>query len=426
MPKLSQVVSSDILLDALSALFSGVAISGANATALTLANDSYAYVLTGTGLTFTEEDGVVTELTGGSFTMLTIKQIDGGAVVARLTGVIMQVVVLPDLDDPVSGQSLLAQLAALNWTVVGTTGDNEILLDADSGFYSVNGVYLDLLAGNDTGRGGLGDDTVLGGLGDDLIEVSAGNDLLKGGAGNDLIQDSTDAGGNDDLRGDAGNDTLSAGAGNDSLRGDGGDDSLLGDTGNDVLRGGAGNDVGAGGSGNDSLSGDAGNDTLDGGAGLDSIIGGSGNDSLAGGAASDVMTGGLGSDTLSGGLGADDLRGGGGNDFLAGDGGADTLFGDGGDDVLDGGAGADKVNGGIGDDTTTGGGGADTFVFGNALGSDTITDFQIDLDTIQLSGSGFTITYADGDAVLTFANGELTVQNVADGSLVIGDNILIA
>ena len=87
----------------LNALFSGVGISGANATSLTLANDSYDYVLTGTGLTFTEEDGVVTELTGGSFTMLTIKQADGGAVVARLTGVIMQVVALPDLDDPVSG-----------------------------------------------------------------------------------------------------------------------------------------------------------------------------------------------------------------------------------------------------------------------------------------------------------------------------------
>lgn len=50
--------------------------------------------------------------------------------------------------------------------------------------------------------------------------------------------------------------------------------------------------------------------------------------------------------------------------------------------------------GGTGDDTLTGGAGADTFVFAPGDGSDTITDFETDDDTINLSQFGDNISLA--------------------------------
>jgi len=68
----------------------------------------------------------------------------------------------------------------------------------------------------------------------------------------------------------------------------------------------------------------------------------------------------------------------GGDDVLKGGSGNDQLFGGGGDDIL---------KGGSGDDINTGGSGADVFVFGKYSGTDTITDFEIGVDTIALYGA---------------------------------------
>ncbi len=57
--------------------------------------------------------------------------------------------------------------------------------------------------------------------------------------------------------------------------------------------------------GNDSVVGTNGNDTIDGGDNNDTLEGGSGNDSIVGGAGDDVLQGGAGLDTLTGGDGAD-------------------------------------------------------------------------------------------------------------------------
>ncbi|MCY4375293.1 MAG: calcium-binding protein [Spirochaetaceae bacterium] len=165
------------------------------------------------------------------------------------------------------------------------------------------------------------------------------------------------------------------------------DDTIETLGGTDVVAGGAGDDDIDGGAGNDFLFGDSGADTIDGGEGDDVILGGSGADTLTGGAGADIIRGGSGADTLTGGEG---------DDILLGDSGADTI---------DGGAGDDIIYGGTGDDTLTGGAGADTFVFAPGHGSDTITDFDTDDDTINLSAFGDDISFDD-----------LTITATSDGT----------
>lgn len=82
--------------------------------------------------------------------------------------------------------------------------------------------------------------------------------------------------------------------------------------------------------------------------------------------------------------GNDVLSGGDGPNVLNSEGGSDTLFGGGGDDMLNGGTGDDRLNGGQGNDALTGDFGADVFVFERSGGSDTVTDFEIGVDTIEL------------------------------------------
>lgn len=92
-------------------------------------------------------------------------------------------------------------------------------------------------------------------------------------------------------------------------------------------------------------------------------------------------------------------------DTIMGMDGNDRLVGLVGDDVTDGGAGDDRIFGNSGLDTITGGAGddiltsqqsADTFMFGLGSGIDTITDFAVGTDIIDISAYGF----ADFNAVL--------------------------
>ena len=63
----------------------------------------------------------------------------------------------------------------------------------------------------------------------------------------------------------------------------------------------------------------------------------------------------------------------------------DKLFGLGGNDKLKGLGDDDFLSGGTGNDHLTGGGGFDTFVFESKSGRDTITDFDVDKDVIQIA-----------------------------------------
>ncbi|MEP0912397.1 DUF4347 domain-containing protein [Leptolyngbya sp. GB1-A1] len=207
------------------------------------------------------------------------------------------------------------------------------------------------------------------------------------------------------LRGTSLGDSIDGLAGDDILFGLGGDDNLYGGLGKDTLRGGTGNDVLYGNEGDDDLLGDEGNDILLGGVGNDTLRGGSNNDVLEGQAGNDTLLGDAGDDLLFGGEGVNSLRGGDGNDQLTGGSSTDTLFGDAGDDLLNGGAGADSLMGGIGNDT---------FVLTAGEGADTITDFVLGQDKIQLQGvaySELTFTQSGTSTLLQVGGQTLATLN---------------
>ena len=188
-------------------------------------------------------------------------------------------------------------------------------------------------------------DTILALDESDFVYAGAGNDTVEGGDGADFLN------GNDGI------DILDGGAGRDFLRGEDGNDTLRGGNGSDTLLGGDGFDVFEGGRGSDIIFGESGNDIVSGDTGRDTIIGGDGDDSIFGGRGWDFIDG-----------GADD-------DLLSGDAGNDEILGGDGDDLL---------MGVTGNDVLVGGAGSDTFVFGNGDGTDTIEDFEDDVDLIGL------------------------------------------
>lgn len=123
----------------------------------------------------------------------------------------------------------------------------------------------------------------------------------------------------------------------------------------------------------------AGDDTLIGASGEDLFDGGDGEDDLRGRAGDDIVEGGEDDDLVAGNTG---------DDRVDGNQGDDRLFGNRGDDIVRGGSGDDLIVGGRGDDVLTGNSGADVFVFNRRTDDDIITDFQNNLDQLNLSAFG--------------------------------------
>jgi Ca2+-binding RTX toxin-like protein len=184
--------------------------------------------------------------------------------------------------------------------------------------------------------------------------------------------------GNDVLIGSAGNDTLLGGAGDDVLIGNGGQDVLDGGTGNNVIIAGGAMAVAPaalapataaaapvtvqdGTGGNDQISASLSNGKLH-------ISG------LAAPVAIDATT--SGSTVVLNGLAGDDV--------IDASGSSTTTM----QFILNGGDGNDVLHGGQGNDLLNGGTGADRFVFSGNNGTDTITDFQAGVDTIDIHGYG--------------------------------------
>uniref|UniRef100_UPI003CF2E756 putative Ig domain-containing protein n=1 Tax=Pseudomonas sp. DC3000-4b1 TaxID=2804666 RepID=UPI003CF2E756 len=94
-----------------------------------------------------------------------------------------------------------------------------------------------------------------------------------------------------------------------------------------------------------------------------------------------IITGTSGKDTLTGTTA---------NEQLVGLGGADVLNGAGGDDILIGGAGTDKLTGGAGADIFRLSARTDSYRTSSTSYADTITDFVVGVDKIDLSGLGYT------------------------------------
>lgn len=199
-----------------------------------------------------------------------------------------------------------------------------------------------------------------------------------------------------------GKDTLIGTPNRDNLYGGQGDDLIRGRGGRDFIRGGVGDDIIYGGRGADVILGEKGNDT---------IYGGRGNDFISGGAGKDLIYGGASNDFISGGRGGDRLFGGAGKDTLSGCEGSDILRGGRGADILKGGKGNDLLIGGRGKDTLTGGEGSDRFRLQVAKGTDTITDFTVGVDFLELARglklSDLQITQGVGATVIGLQPGNL-------------------
>lgn len=112
------------------------------------------------------------------------------------------------------------------------------------------------------------------------------------------------------------------------------------------------------------------------------------------------IDGGAGDDTITGTNGADDLRGGAGSDALVGLGGVDTLRGGDDNDSLNGGDGVDYLWGESGADTITTGAGRDyVYVRNEDSLLDTITDFALYSDTINLQTLGWSYAMLSFDTI---------------------------
>ncbi|MEO1307763.1 MAG: hypothetical protein AAFV38_07475, partial [Pseudomonadota bacterium] len=190
-------------------------------------------------------------------------------------------------------------------------------------------------------------------------------------------------------------------------------DKIMGVASDNIINGRNGFDHIWGRDGDDSLDGGDGNDTIEAGAGDDEVYGKDGNDSLFGENGDDLLVGGAGADLLKGDtnpsdFGHDELRGNQGRDTLIGGGGSDLLKGGKGKDHLEGGAGADILIGGEGVDTLQGDSGSDTFTFRafKTVTVDTILDFQLGIDSIDLT---------DGN----FSAGDISISASGSGSLVV-------
>jgi Ca2+-binding RTX toxin-like protein len=338
-------------------------------------------------------------------------------------------------------------------------------------------------SGNDQLFGGAGNDTLLGKGGNDLLFGGDGNDTLIGGAGDDQV---FGQGGNDLMiwnPGD-GTDLFEGGDGNDTAQVNGGNGSEvftitangsrvrfdrtspapfsldIGTTENLVLNAGGGDDVITAGNGLASLI----QLTLNGGDGNDTITGGDGNDIINGDAGNDTIIGGRGNDQLFGGTGDDTFvwNPGDGSDTIEGGDGTDTLVFNGANvnekiDISANGHRArftrDVANitmdlNGVEDIHFNALGGADTITVNDMTGTD-VKDVAIDLsgtpgsgvgdgaadtvivngtagkDTVQVTGSGSSVSVAGLSALVTIAGAE-----GANDSLVIntlgGDDVITA
>ncbi len=326
---------------------------------------------------------------------------------------------------------------------------NNVTVDANTTFLSVDAFLRATLAGNDLINGTAsgnwlsgyaGDDTIIGGAGNDRIVagLSDGNDTISGGADYDIL-DFSPVGGVVQVNQLAGATTGSAG--NDTLLdhfeeiiGTSFADILIGSDTTDVLNGGAGNDKLYGNKGSDTYRGDAGDDTFyfSDSDGDDSLAGGLGFDTLdfsglngvvQANQFSGVTTGTAGNDTLvdifemligtrfgdvlAGGYGGDGLKGGAGNDQMWGNGGDDWMSGGDGNDRLKLGQGNDTVDFRNGDDIdtivdfTAGAGSVDKLQFKNYLG----------LGTASLAGlqSQGRITQVGADTQIALNGGDMVI-----------------
>ncbi len=273
---------------------------------------------------------------------------------------------------------------------------------------------------------------------------------LKGNvtiARNSIIENAIGGSGNDILLGNAATNRLEGGLGNDYFFVDNALDTVIEAVGGGVDRVyasatytlGAGQEIetlsttnNAGGGAisltgnafNNTIIGNAGANVLSGGGGVDTMTGLNGNDSYAVDSATDVVNEAVGGGidrvyasatyTLGAGQEIETLS-------TNNNAGATliNLTGNAFNNSIIGNAAGNTLNGGLGNDTLTGLNGADFFLFNTALNAatnhDTITDFNVPADTIQLENAVFTLlTIAGTLASASFKDLSLAAQDAND------------
>lgn len=305
------------------------------------------------------------------------------------------------------------------------------------------------------------------------VSLALAGAQATGGSGNDALrnfENLTGGNGNDSLTGSSLDNVLDGGAGNDTMAGGKGNDTYIVNSANDVIIEAASSGTDqvlapvtftlAVNIENLTLTGTA---TINGtgNASANTIIGNNANNELIGAGGNDTLSGGLGIDTLNGGLGNDTYRIDTTTDVIIDSGGIDTIIvegysiysnylmptgienidlstyysyyaisatgnalnnrmiGNAASNTLVGDAGNDTLIGGAGYDNLTGGAGNDVFVFDAPLynadytatttGYDTITDFTVGADKIQLDDDIFT-------ALPVVANGSFGAQHLQIGA----------
>ncbi len=150
-----------------------------------------------------------------------------------------------------------------------------------------------------------------------------------------------------------------------------------------------------------------GDDEIHGNDGMDQIYGNADDDSLYGGAARDFVNGGVGNDWIDGGTENDTLIGGLGADVM--------LLGEGSDKLRGGAAGFE------------GDGYADVFVLDTLdNGVDTITDFEVGLDLIDLNGAGYEVSTFDNRVRIDIdGGGAIVLQGVSADEYASVDSIFV-
>lgn len=115
-----------------------------------------------------------------------------------------------------------------------------------------------------------------------------------------------------------------------------------------------------------------------------------------------------------------------GNNFLAGTNGEDIFYGKSGTDILQGLSGNDVLNGQAGNDTLTGGAGNDTFVYQTGGGVDSVKDFNLLDDVIDIEVAGYSLfrdiqpllrQWGANVAIYFDTNNYLILENVSAANL---------
>ncbi len=283
-----------------------------------------------------------------------------------------------------------------------TANDQNNKINAGDGHDFVEG-----LGGKDYLIGGDGHDILLGGDGKDRLDGGSGNDMLNGGEDSDQYLFGLDSGSWTDLimdTGTSGKDKIIATADGVTIALQSGFSSA---NGIEVITAKKHSDV--------SIIGSDQADVFDFTdvklSKISEINAGEGMDIVHGSNGGDIILGEGGHDQLYGGNGRDKLYGGEDSDFLYGESGKDQLFGEAGNDILDGGTGKDIL---------TGGEGYDIFVFREDSGTDTITDFELTKDLIDLSGfadpfsmEDLAMTEIDGGVKVDFGDSAVIVEDVS-------------